>query len=436
MSAVKNLSLVTIFAVLLGVLGIGGFLLFQDSEGPEVLLSPDTGRASPHQEFALTLRDKKSGIRSVTVTARKTAHAQVVLESAFTDGASEQRVRFSLKDAGLKDGAFDLEVRVADTALAGFGKGNTTTRVYPMRLDTQPPRVSVKSMPPYVRRGGTGSILYTINEEVERTGVKVGDLYFPGFKQAGGEYVCFFAFPHLLTVSQYAPEITAVDLSGNAMASRLVIRPLDKVFRHDSINLSPNFLNSKMPEFEGDVPGEMTPLERFLKVNSQLRVANERALLEIGKDTTPVMLWHGAFQQLPNSATRAGFGDNRSYLYNGQKVDTQTHLGLDFASLAMAEVPAANGGRVVFAGHLGIYGNLVVVDHGLGLQTLYSHLSEIAATVGQHLKKGDVIGRTGATGMAGGDHLHFGVTVSGVQVQPVEWLDAHWIADNVTTRLR
>ncbi|MEG6506835.1 M23 family metallopeptidase [Nitratidesulfovibrio sp. 1201_IL3209] len=436
MTAAKNLSIVIVFAALLGLLGIGGFMLFQDMEGPEVILSPDTGRASPHQDLTLTLRDKKSGIRSVTVTVKKNSHSLVVLDSAFSDGRREQRVTFNLKDAGLKDGAFDLEVRATDTSLAGFGKGNTTTRIYPMRLDTQPPRVSVKSMPPYVRRGGTGSILYSVNEEVERTGVKVGDLYFPGFRQPSGDYICFFAFPHFLTVAQYAPEITAVDLSGNAMASRLVIRPLDKAFRHDNINLSESFLASKMPEFEQEVPGEMTQLERFLKVNSELRTANERTLLEVGKDTGPAMLWHGAFQQLPNSATRAGFADNRSYIYNGQKVDNQTHLGLDFASLAMAEVPASNSGRVVFAGQLGIYGNLVIVDHGLGLQTLYSHLSEISANVGQQVKKGDIIGKTGTTGMAGGDHLHFGVTVSGVQVQPVEWLDPHWIEDNVTSRLK
>ena len=418
MTAAKNLSIVIVFAALLGLLGIGGFMLFQDMEGPEVILTPDTGRASPHQDLALTLRDKKSGIRSVTVTVKKNSHSLVVLDSAFSDGRREQRVTFNLKDAGLKDGAFDLEVRATDTSLAGFGKGNTTTRIYPIRLDTQPPRVSVKSMPPYVRRGGTGSILYSVSEDVERTGVKVGDLYFPGFRQPSGDYLCFFAFPHFLTMAQYAPEITAVDLSGNAMASRLVIRPLDKVFRHDNINLSENFLTSKMPEFEQEVPGEMTQLERFLKVNSELRTSN------------------GAFLQLPNSATRAGFADNRSYIYNGQKVDNQTHLGLDFASLAMAEVPASNSGRVVFAGQLGIYGNLVIIDHGLGLQTLYSHLSEISANVGQQVKKGDVIGKTGTTGMAGGDHLHFGVTISGVQVQPVEWLDPHWIEDNVTSRLK
>lgn len=436
MTAAKNLSIVIVFAALLGLLGIGGFMLFQDMEGPEVILTPDTGRASPHQDLTLTLRDKKSGIRSVTVTVKKNSHSLVVLDSAFIDGRREQRVTFNLKDAGLKDGAFDLEVRTADTSLAGFGKGNTTTRVYPMRLDTQPPRVSVKSMPPYVRRGGTGSILYSVNEDVERTGVKVGDLYFPGFKQPSGDYLCFFAFPHFLTMAQYAPEITAVDLSGNAMASRLVIRPLDRVFRHDNINISESFLASKMPEFEQDVPGELSPLERFLKVNNELRASNEQKLLEIGRDTAPAMLWHGAFLQLPNSATRAGFADNRSYLHNGQKVDNQTHLGLDFASLAMAEVPASNSGRVVFAGHLGIYGNLVVIDHGLGLQTLYSHLSEISASVGQQVKKGDIIGKTGTTGMAGGDHLHFGVTIGGVQVQPLEWLDPHWIEDNVTARLK
>jgi murein DD-endopeptidase MepM/ murein hydrolase activator NlpD len=166
-----------------------------------------------------------------------------------------------------------------------------------------------------------------------------------------------------------------------------------------------------------------------------MRKSNEEKLLEVGRNTASSMLWKGEFLRLPNSANRAGFADHRSYIYGGRVVDEQTHLGLDLASLAMAPIPAANSGRVVFAGNLGIYGQLVIVDHGLGLMSLYSHMSEIAVNVGTEVKKGDILGRTGTTGMAGGDHLHFGMLVSGVQVQPIEWLDSHWIKDNVIDRL-
>jgi murein DD-endopeptidase MepM/ murein hydrolase activator NlpD len=98
-------------------------------------------------------------------------------------------------------------------------------------------------------------------------------------------------------------------------------------------------------------------------------------------------------------------------------------------------VPAANNGRVVFTGALGIYGNTVVLDHGLGLFSLYGHLSEMSVTAGQTVARGDTVGKTGDTGLAAGDHLHFSVMIHGVHVDPVEWWDAHWIQDHVESRL-
>jgi murein DD-endopeptidase MepM/ murein hydrolase activator NlpD len=56
--------------------------------------------------------------------------------------------------------------------------------------------------------------------------------------------------------------------------------------------------------------------------------------------------------------------------------------------------------------------------------------------VGRDVQKGDIIGKTGATGMAGGDHLHFGILISGLEVSPIEWLDSHWIKDNLTDRIK
>ena len=139
---------------------------------------------------------------------------------------------------------------------------------------------------------------------------------------------------------------------------------------------------------------------------------------------------------LPNAAVKAGFAEHRSYLYNDVKQEVEaTHLGLDLASIARSPVPAGNDGIVVFADYLGIYGNVVVIDHGLGLQSLYSHMSEISVETGQTVTRGEPIGRTGATGMAVGDHLHFGILISGLEVSPIEWLDSKWIRDNITDRL-
>ena len=138
---------------------------------------------------------------------------------------------------------------------------------------------------------------------------------------------------------------------------------------------------------------------------------------------------------MPNTAPLGGFAQFRTYIYQGKEVDRQTHLGFDLASLAQADVPAANRGKVVFAGDFGIYGQCIIIDHGLGLQTIYGHLSRIGVKPGDNVEKGQIIGNTGATGMAGGDHLHFEMNISGVSVNPIEWWDSHWIKNNVTGKL-
>ena len=138
---------------------------------------------------------------------------------------------------------------------------------------------------------------------------------------------------------------------------------------------------------------------------------------------------------MPNGKETASFGEERTYFYSGRVIDHQDHLGYDLAVTKHAPVPAANSGIVVFAGFFGIYGNAVVIDHGYGLQSIYGHLSSIAVTEGQDVSIGDIIGRTGETGLAGGDHLHFGTLLQGLPVDPREWWDGHWIRDRISRKL-
>jgi murein DD-endopeptidase MepM/ murein hydrolase activator NlpD len=128
------------------------------------------------------------------------------------------------------------------------------------------------------------------------------------------------------------------------------------------------------------------------------------------------------------------FGDKRKYQYQGKVVGESIHMGVDLASTTNAPVEAANNGIVAYAGYLGIYGNFVIIDHGFAFFTVYGHLNSIDVKKGQEVRKGDVMGHTGSSGLAGGDHLHFGMLVGGQFVNPQEWWDPHWIADNVTKK--
>jgi murein DD-endopeptidase MepM/ murein hydrolase activator NlpD len=117
------------------------------------------------------------------------------------------------------------------------------------------------------------------------------------------------------------------------------------------------------------------------------------------------------------------------------RVDEKFHLGVDLASVANSPVEASNHGRVIYADRLGIYGLTVVLDHGQGLSSLYGHLSRIDVTPGREVRKGEILGLTGQTGLAGGDHLHFSIMVNGIYVNPIEWWDNKWIEDNVNKKL-
>lgn len=196
-----------------------------------------------------------------------------------------------------------------------------------------------------------------------------------------------------------------------------------------------------MPDIDiGDKEDELSGtknflLEKFLYVNSELRQQNVQTILAVPTDTVEKMLWTGKFRRMAGAANRAKFADHRVYKYKGKEIDRAVHLGIDLASTSNAKVGAANAGRVIMAKDVGIFGNSVIIDHGLGVASLYSHLNEMRVKKGDTVAKGDIIGLTGLTGLAGGDHLHLSMIVHNVFVNPVEWWDPNWIKNNITSKI-
>ena len=425
--------------VILALAGAGAYFLLRDMSGPSVTISPELkGRVGLAQNMELDMSDK-SGVQSVTVTVKRGEQSMTVLQQTFGTLETQRRVSFNLKETRLPEGAFELEIKAVDGSYAGFGRGNATTLNLPLVLDSQPPRIAVRTGPPAVYRGGSGLIVYTVSEDVDQTGVRVGELFFPGYKQQNGAYACLFPFPISISTGNFLPEIMARDLAGNVTSSRLLVRALNRNYRSDTLNIPEPFLNFKASELAQLCPEMSTPLEQYLCSNNKVRLSNDATLIEVGSNpanNSSHFLWKGAFRRLPRSAVKANFGDFRTYVDgNRQKIDEQTHMGLDLASVAHAEVPAAQAGRVVWVDYLGIHGDMILIEHGMGLMTQYSHLSEYAVKVGDVVEAGQIIGRTGTSGLAGGDHLHFGVLVGGVPVQPLEWLDPTWVKNNITSRI-
>ena len=405
---------------------------------------PAVGRAST---IAIRLRDPQSGLQWSRVEL-ESAGKSVVL-------ASESYPAASWRKSTVLDTTLSVPVHAADL---GVAEGPATLRVYAddyswmrwlrsarpileqaVTVDLTPPTIEVLSTQHYVKLGGTDFMLYKASPDTVRSGVQVGPYFFPGTSGLFDDPTisgAFFAVPQDLD-AKTAPKAVAEDAAGNRreVSFHTVVKP--RRFAEKTLTLDDAFLERKVPEIlsASGAPAEPDLVKGYLYVNRTIRKQSEERIRAATRTSAPRPLWDGAFLRQPNSAPLAGFADRRSYSYGGKIIDAQTHLGYDLASLRQSPVIAANNGTVVFSDYLGIYGDAVIIDHGLGIFSLYGHLSAATVHPGQSVQRGDTIGRTGETGLAAGDHLHFSIMLYGVHVDPVEWWDGKWIQDHVTAKL-
>ena len=434
---------------LLILLGAIVWLLTIRLEGtvPVVRFAAEPSAIGVSQKLNFTLSDPKSGLKSLKVTLRQGQKETLLLETDYPEKDLLGRgkvtsvpveIAISPKSLGLADGDAVLTISARDRSWRHWWHGNPVLFEKTLPVDTRPPQMEVLSLAHNVNQGGTGFIVYRLSERCPNSGVMVGDNFFPGYAGYAADplvHLCFFALKPEQGVGTNLA-LQADDVVGNHSTIGFMHHIRAKAFKKDSIPITDSFLNSKLPEF--DLTGPVAAgslLDQFLKVNREVRADNFKTITGFTAKTDPVLRWKGAFMQLPNGANRASFAQDRTYMYNGAAVDQQTHLGLDFASLAHSPIPAANAGKVVCAERIGIYGNTVILDHGFGVFSLYGHMSDMSVTVGQEVQKGDTLGHTGTTGWAAGDHLHFSMLVHDIFVDPVEWFDASWIANNVTSKL-
>ena len=327
---------------------------------------------------------------------------------------------------------------------------SSATKDFQVRLE--PPRIGVLSTKHYLNHGGSEFVVYKVTPPDVTSGVRVGDVEYLGFPIAGAGVAgadpsirgAFFA---LLYDQPLNTPIAAFarDEAGNQAKATFVDDVFEKPFKKSRIEIDDKFMNKTVPDIVEHSPElKMAPppqdspemLQAFLKVNGDLRKMNAAQIAAFGTKTSATKLWDGPFVQLGNSQVEASFADRRTYVYKGKEIDQQTHLGFDLAVTAHVPVAAANAGAVLNASWLGIYGNCVILDHGMGVQSLYAHLMSFDVKVGDTVTRGQIVGRSDSTGLAGGDHLHFTMLVGGRMVNPVEWWDGHWIADRVDRKLK
>lgn len=396
----------------------------------------------------MQVKDLGKGLRTVEILLRQGGEDKVLVEESFPrtwfpweDSEATRSYEFViekwLEQKQVLEGPLQLVVRARDQSNLLF-LSRSSEKIFAFELDTRPPQVSPLSRQHYITQGGSEAILYRVFEEGISSGVRVADHDFVGYPVAPeGTHIALFALNY--DQGTDTPIVLwAEDAAGNRTEIGFWHRIKEVDFRQRRINITDAFISRTAPEIlsrSDQLFGEDTLLESFLAINRDLRKINNARIAEISNSSSPELLWHEPFLQLTNSQVESVFADHRSYYYEGEKVDEQVHLGFDLASLAQSPVEASNAGRVVLADYLGIYGNTLIIDHGWGLFSLYGHLSSIEVAEGQMVTRGQSLGLTGQTGLAGGDHLHFSMLLQGVQVNPIEWWDPKWVQDHLLAKL-
>jgi murein DD-endopeptidase MepM/ murein hydrolase activator NlpD len=406
-----------------------------ESQAPQIRLTPDTD-VMGNAPLEISVTDAGAGLKSLSITLGDRS----IAAEQFAAPVGEKKLSVALaKIPGVKEGQATLRIAARDASLWGWFKGNETVVQKQLTIDLTPPTVELVADDRYINFGGAGAIVYKTSADAATSGVRVGKHFFPGFpgqiKDKPDHLLVFFAHPYDTPPGTRAM-LVSTDKAGNTRETPLVYELKDVKYRKSTLTLSDSFLQNTVAALARDpAVRQGSPKDLFVAVNKQLRKENEDRITAVTKKASPSILWKGAFTQLSNSKVEANFADLRTYVYKGEAIDTAYHVGYDLSVTKRYPVEAANSGAVVLAEDLGIYGNTVILDHGLGLFTLYSHLSAIDVKVGDKIEAKQVLGRTGETGLAGGDHLHYGVYLHGVAVLPVEWWDGKWINDDIAPKL-
>jgi hypothetical protein len=451
----KSRKLPTILVLLLVVVAAGA-AWFALRVGPEpiVTLTTDWPAIGPATAVTAWFSVPAQGLGSIRLELQQGDRTEVLAEQTLAAGS----VLPALFGGNDGVGNANLEATVGTGSMSWLAEGEATVRAIASRpagflrrpeptvveqtmaVRKRPPRLELTSTQHYARQGGSGAVVYRVGDTVLRSGVRAGLFEADGFPLEGGgpdDRFVLYAIPWDLS------DISEVRLFAEDDAGLRTEQPFLDLLkavppRTDTIRVSDGFLARVVPAIASQTPGfdaSGSLLDQYLMINGELRAEELARVAELARTSQPAFLWSGPFLQMPNTALKANFAQTRSYLYDGEIIDRQTHLGLDLASTARAPVPAPNSGVVLFAGWMTLYGNAVIIDHGYGLFSLAGHMASIDVAAGDPVTRGQTIGRSGATGLAGGDHLHLEIFVQGQSVDPLEWFDDKWLRDNLASKL-
>lgn len=440
-----------LFLVILGGLAVGGVFTMRAGEEPQISMEVKLPAIGPKTPLTVLVSEPVRGPVSISVVLDQEGDKTTLFSEERTprpwhdllgDEVPVETIELTIDKKtnaqNLVQGEAQIvvEVKAAGTwAIAGPAASKSVR--LPVKLI--PPTLEVKSSHIYPTQGGAEVVVYQVGEGAEASGVRAGKWWFEGYPLPNGgdnDRFALFAVPYDMDKAD-GVKLVARDDVGNEMAIDFIDKFTPKTPRRSTIRVSDDVMKKVVPKIMGKTPAfkdRGALVKNYVAINSEMRKANNAALVELSKKSKPEFMWNRSFVQM-EAQVLSTFADRRTYYHGETEIDRQDHLGFDLASTRKAPIPSANRGVVVMADYHGIYGHTVVVDHGYGLMSLYAHLSSYDVKVGDKVERGQTVGRTGATGLALGDHLHFTMMLAGLPVTPLEWWDDHWVHDRLALKL-
>ena len=332
-----------------------------------------------------------------------------------------------------------LKVSVTDKSMWNMFQGNSSEKTIDINVDYRKPNVNILANSYMIIQGGSALVVFqAADENLDKLYVEAGGKKFKAqpYKKEG-YYAALIAWPFEKT--EFKAKVVAVDKAKNKRTADIPFYLKNHKYKVSWIKASDKFIDGKITDLASNDPEYSNiddRLERFVAINETMRLKNEELIHSLSKVISEEVLekWKVTkFYPLRNGQRVASYGDERHYYYKNKdrKISHSFHVGYDLASTKMATIKTSNAGTVVYANENGIYGNMPMIDHGLGLYSLYGHCSQLLVNEGDEVSVGQAIAKTGVSGLALGDHLHFGLLVQGIEVRPVEWFDQSWIRKNV-----
>jgi murein DD-endopeptidase MepM/ murein hydrolase activator NlpD len=425
---------------------------FLEKDPPEIVwLEEPVGIGADPLTLKARITDVGAGLDQIVVRISQKNQPRELLEREVRDGdihEQEIEVKLDPKALELREGNAELQIVAFDRTLWSNGSDLPKT----VQVDFLKPRIEVITPQQNAVAGGSELVFYKVlGRSIERQGVDSGDNLYPGFpakawdeslKNYDRVYFAFFPVSPSHNDQSSPLRIVARDSIGNSATSPFKYRIRQKKWSAFKVTLneaSASALRDSLVAYTREasisvpLPGDLPADLRTLL--SELAKRDEAFLDEILSASESKRRWSGPFGRPVSSYPSNAAGDQRTVVFNDQELAKSAAQGARFAVTTRTTVTAAQAGRVIFAGTLGLLGKTVVVDHGCGVATVYGHLSNTSVKQGEEVPKGQPIGQTGSSGFATSEEVYFEVRVQGDPVSANEWWDENWIRDHIDNKI-